>query len=108
MKHARRNNALPGSHLTMVSCVSAAGRALAPYFIVAAKKKPAERENKLVNGHLRGVSSQTRFGVTESGFLTTALWEESVVPGMCEQMRPGIGTDTRCRFLPQDRKGGTG
>lgn len=75
-------------HVTMVNCITASGTPCDPIFILPAKRKPKLSENKLApDGRLKGVNGErTAYCISESGFLTMDIWEECIVPFLCQEI----------------------
>ena len=99
-KHAGRVRSLSsgsGAHVTMVNCISAAGVALKPYFIMKGEIKP-KKGTKGVNsrGNLDvGNDIECPFCMQASAYVDDENWTKTITPWIIEEMRNLLAEDTR-------------
>jgi DDE superfamily endonuclease/Tc5 transposase DNA-binding domain len=109
-KHAGRVRSLSsgsGAHVTMVNCISAAGIALKPYFIMKGEIKPKKGTKGVnSNGNLDvGNNIECPFCMQTSAYVDDENWTKTITPWIIEEMRnllPENSRETKWQVLVLD------
>lgn len=96
----RRIDAVNPFYVPMACYVGTGGTALDPFYIMPAKKVPSAATGKLAaDGSVHGISLPRDFGISESGYLTSVMWSEQVVPHICSRIRSGHHRNQWCLLV---------